>query len=104
MKYYASHNKQLGRSPKNPPSPDILAKMAKAVGERNEVECSFGTGKRIYRANNIRAKLPETARFWTGMCYFVKNVMKFLRELCHAIIEIWHMCSFLILVVLLQFS
>ena len=64
--------------------------MAKAVGERNEVECSFGTGKRVYRANNIRAKLPETARCWTGMCYFVKNVMKFLRELCHALIEIWH--------------
>ncbi len=58
--------KPLGRPPKNPPSPDILAKMAKAVGDRNEVECSFGTGKRIYRANNIRAKLPETARCWTG--------------------------------------
>ena len=83
--------KPLGRPPKNPPSPDILAKMAKAVGERNEVECSFGTGKRIYRANNIRAKLPETARCWTGMCYFVKNVMKFLRELCRALFEIWHM-------------
>ena len=83
--------KPLGRPPKNPPSPDILAKMAKVVGERNEVECSFGTGKRIYRANNIRAKLPETARCWTGMCYFVKNVMKFLRELCHALFEIWHM-------------
>lgn len=83
--------KPLGRPPKNQPSPDILAKMAKAVGERNEVECSFGTGKRIYRANNIRAKLPETARCWTGMCYFVKNVMKFLRELCHALFEIWHM-------------
>ncbi len=64
--------------------------QAKAVGERNEVECSFGTGKRVYRANNIRAKLPDTARCWTGMCYFVKNVMRFLRELCHALIEIWH--------------
>ena len=42
--------KPLGRPPKNPTSPEILAKMAKAVGERNEVECSFGTGKRIYRA------------------------------------------------------
>ena len=39
-------------------------------------------GKRIYRANNIRAKRPENARCWTGMYYFVKNVMKFLRELC----------------------
>ena len=62
--------------------------MAKAIGERNEIECSFGTGKRIYRANNIRAKLPGTARCWTGMCYFVKNVMKFQRELCLVLAEI----------------
>lgn len=58
------------------------------VGERNGVECSFGTGKRVYRSNNIRAKLPETAEYWTGMCYFVKNVMKFLRELCLVLFEI----------------
>ena len=32
--------------------------------------------------NYMTAKLPDTARCWTGMCYFVKNVMKFLRELC----------------------
>ena len=56
----------------------------------NEIECSFGTGKRIYRANDIRAKLPDTARCWTGMCYFVKNVMKFLRELCLVLTELWH--------------
>ena len=55
----------------------------------NEIECSFGTGKRIYRANDIRAKLPDTARCWTGMCYFVKNMMKFLRELCLVLNEIW---------------
>ena len=58
------------------------------VGERNEVECSFDTGKRVYRANNIRAKLPKTAECWTGMCYFAKNVMKLLRELCLALFEI----------------
>ena len=58
--------------------------MAKAIGERNEIESSFGTGKRIYRANNIRAKIPDTARCWTGMCYFVKNVMK-----CLVLTEIW---------------
>lgn len=81
--------KPLGRPPKAPPPPDVKAKMAKAVGERNEVECSFGTGKRVYRANNIRAKLPDTARCWTGMCYFVKNVMKFLRELCLVLTELW---------------
>ena len=81
--------KPLGRPPKDPPSEEMKSKMAKAVGGRNEIECSFGTGKRIYRANDIRAKLPETARCWTGMCYFVKNVMKFLRELCLALTELW---------------
>ena len=72
--------KPVGRPPKEHRSPEYLKKMVKAVGERNEVECSFGTGKRVYRANNIRAKLPETAECWTAMCYFVKNVMKFLRN------------------------
>lgn len=81
--------KPLGRPSKESKTPEFIAKMTKAVGERNEIECSFGTGKRIYRANNIRAKLPETSECWTGMCYFVKNVMKFLRELCLALSEIW---------------
>ena len=84
-----SYCKPLGRPPKDPPSDEMKSRMAKAIGERNEIECSFGTGKRIYRANDIRAKLPDTARCWTGMCYFVKNVMKFLRELCLALTEIW---------------
>ena len=84
-----SYCKPLGRPPKDPPSDEMKSRVAKAIGERNEIECSFGTGKRIYRANDIRAKLPNTARCWTGMCYFVKNVMKFLRELCLALTELW---------------
>ena len=84
-----THCKPLGRPPKEEKSEEEKALMAKAVGDRNEIECSFGTGKRIYRANNIRAKLPNTADCWTGMCYFVKNVMKFLRELCLVLTEIW---------------
>ena len=83
--------KPLGRHPKAPPPQEVKAKMAKAIGRRNEIECSFGTGKRVYRANDIRAKLPDTAKCWTGMCYFVKNVMKFLRELCHILTEIWQL-------------
>lgn len=77
-----TYSKPLGRPPKEPRPPEYYDNMAKAIGDRNEAECSFGTGKRIYRADNIRAKLPNTAECWTGMCYFVKNVMKFLRELC----------------------
>ena len=83
-----SYSKPLGRPTKDPPSPERQAAMARAVGQRNEIECSFGTGKRVYQANDIRAKLPETAECWTGMCYFAKNVMKFFRELCHILSEI----------------
>ena len=54
---------------------------------RNEVEAAFGTSKRVYRANNIRAKLPGTAECWTGMCYLVKNLAKFLRGLCRVLTE-----------------
>jgi IS5 family transposase len=82
-----TYSKPLGRPPKEPRPPEYYENMAKAIGDRNEVEDSFGTGKRIYRADNIRAKLPNTAECWTGMCYFVKNVMKFLRELCLCLFE-----------------
>jgi hypothetical protein len=68
--------------------------MAKASGDRNEIERTFGVGKSVYRANNIRAKLPDTARCWTGMCYFIKNLMKFLRELCLVLLEIVAILSF----------
>lgn len=94
FKEYEIHTycKPLGRPPKEPKSPEYLAKMSQAVGDRNEIEATFGTGKRIYRANNIRAKRPDTAASWIGSCYFVKNLMKFLRELCLVLNEI---CRFL---------
>ena len=68
---------------------DLLpwTELEKVYNSRLDYEVK-GAGKRVYRANNIRAKLPETAECWTGMCYFVKNVMKFLRELCLALFEI----------------
>ena len=50
------------------------------------MEATFGTGKRVYKANNIRAKLSQTAESWNAACYFVKNVMKFLRDLLHVLI------------------
>ena len=81
-----NNSRLLGRPPKESPSPEGQAAMARAAGQRNEIECSFGTGKRVYHANDIRAKLPETAECWTGMCFFVKNVMKFFGELCHFLI------------------
>lgn len=81
--------KPLGRPRKEPETLEGLSKKAQAVGDRNEIEATFGTAKRVYRADNIRAKLPETAASWIGSCYFVKNVMKFLRELCLVLSELW---------------
>ncbi|MDD2436196.1 MAG: transposase [Massilibacteroides sp.] len=77
--------KPLGRPPKEQQTKEYQSKMAGASGQRNEIEATFGTAKRIYRANNIRAKLPDTGNSWTALCYFVKNVMKFLRELLRAL-------------------
>ena len=81
---------EIGGKPLGRPSKDQLTKeyrmeMAKNVGERNEIEATFGTGKRVYRANDIRAKLPDTGKSWTATCYFAKNVMKFLRGLLRAL-------------------
>lgn len=77
----------LGRPPKNPTQEQIERERI-GVSLRNEAEAQFGTGKRTYRANNIRAKLPQTAECWTAMCYFVNNLAKFMRELCLVLIEI----------------
>lgn len=77
----------LGRPPKNP-SEGQLRRERIGVALRNEAEAQFGTGKRVYRANGIRAKLPETSQCWTAMCYFVKNLARFMRELCLVLTEI----------------
>lgn len=77
--------KPLGRLSKESKTEEYQHRMTKAVGERNEIEATLGTRKRIYRANNIRVKLPQIADCWTAMCYFVENIMEFLRELLHAV-------------------
>ena len=74
------YNHPLGRPHKD--ENDCHAEDKKrAIGERNEVEATFGTSKRVYWANDIRAKLDDTADTWIGACFFAKNVMKFLRGL-----------------------
>ena len=74
------YNRPLGRPPRE--ENDTHAEDKKrAIGERNEIEGSFGTTKRVYRANDIRAKLNDTADTWIEACFFAKNIMKFLRGL-----------------------
>ena len=74
------YNHPLGRPPKEENDKSAEDKR-RAIGERNEIEGTFGTSKRIYKADNIRAKLSETADTWIGASFFAKNVMKFLRGL-----------------------
>lgn len=86
-KHIDCFNHPLGRPPKE--ENDLrLQDRKRAVGQRNEIEATFGTSKRVYRANDIRAKLDETADMWIGACFFAKNVMKFLRGLLRLISEI----------------
>ena len=53
------------------------------------MEATFGTSKRGYRANDIRAKLDDTADTWIGACFFAKNVMKFLRDFFVSFSQNW---------------
>lgn len=80
------HCPPLGR-PKKEPDPEEEKQRLKASGERNAVEATFGTAKRVYRANNIRAKLKETAPTWIAACFFVKNLKKFLMGLLCLLFE-----------------
>lgn len=74
----------LGR-PSKVKNLDWEAKMKQASSERNEVEATIGTAKRVYRANNIRAKRSDTSHCWIACCIFTKNVMKFLKGLLCAL-------------------
>ena len=63
--------------------------MVNAVRERNDIDCSFDTGKKVYRASDIWAKITYTPRCRTGMRYFVKDVMRSLIVLCLVLTELW---------------
>ena len=78
--YIQAAGKPLGRPSKEMQTEEYKQQAYKDNGVRNGVEATFGTGKRGYRANDIRAKLPDTGDTWTAMCFLVKNVKKFLKE------------------------
>ena len=80
--------KPLGRPSKSLQTADYEVRMTKYSGERNEIEATFGTGKRVYRAENIRAKLVDSGNSWYLACYFAKNVMKFLSGLLHVLTKL----------------
>ena len=61
------------------------------IGERNEVECKIGNGKRKLGLSLIMAKLQITAESMIGMDIFILNMEKLLRQeasLLYAFFEI----------------
>ena len=77
--------KPSGRPTKEMKTDEYKQQAIEDNGVRNGVEATFGTGKRVYKANNIRAKLPDTGDTWTALCYLVKNIKKFLKEVIFAL-------------------
>ena len=65
-------NRPLGRPPKEDNDRHAEEKR-RAICERNEIEATFGTSKRVYRANDIRAKLDNTADTWIGVASSLKT-------------------------------
>ena len=74
------YNRPQGRPPKEDNDRHAEEKR-RSICERNEIEATFGTSKRVYRTDDIRAKLDNTDDTWIGACFFAKNAMKFLRGL-----------------------
>ena len=93
-KWLKEHAIQAAGKPLGRPSKEMMTEEYKQQsildkGVRNGVEASFGTGKRVYHANDIRAKLPDTGDTWTAMCFLVKNVKKFLKDLLFGLFRKW---------------
>jgi transposase, IS5 family len=57
------YNHPLGRPPKEGNDKSAEDKR-RAISERDEIEGTFCTSKRIYKVDNTRAKLSETADTW----------------------------------------
>lgn len=71
----------LGRTPKYMLEPEALRQLAKDKAARNEIEGKFGTSKRTYDADDIRAKRPDTGEAWTCLCLFAGNLGTFVGTL-----------------------
>lgn len=69
----------LGRPKKNGESEKILSK--EIVNQRNSIEGTFGTGKRSYGLDCIKARRSDTSMSWIAAIFFVMNLPLFLKEL-----------------------
>jgi len=87
FRHIRAAGKPLGRPSKEMQTEEYKLQSAKDMGKRNEAKSTFETGKRVYNANDVRAKLPDTADVWTAACFLAKNAMKFLKGLLWLLFE-----------------
>jgi len=71
----------LGRVPLSMKTQEAQRQIAEDKAKRNEVEGQFGTTKRIYDADDVRAKRPDTGEAWTALCFLAKNLGRFMKTL-----------------------
>ena len=71
----------LGKVPLSMKTPEALRQIAEDKAKRNEVEGQFGTTKRVYDADDVRAKRPDTGEAWTALCFLAKNLGRFMKTL-----------------------
>lgn len=69
----------LGRPKSDGTRTDLLEK--EIVNKRNWVEGKFGTGKRSYGLDNIRAKRADTSESWIAAIFFMMNLSVLLKVL-----------------------
>lgn len=69
----------LGRPRANDTQEKLLPK--KIVNQRNSIEGTFGTGKRRYGLDCIKARRDDTSMSWIAAIFFVMNLPLFLKEL-----------------------
>ena len=69
----------LGRPRKNGAKDLLLPKQI--VNQRNHIEGTFGTGKRAYGLDCVKARRSDTSVSWIAAIFFVMNLPLFLKSL-----------------------
>jgi hypothetical protein len=82
--YMTEHGIRYGGTPLGRPRKDgvkekLLPKQI--VNQRNHIEATFGTGKRAYGLDCIKARRSHTSVSWIAAIFFVMNLPLFLRTL-----------------------
>lgn len=88
--FMKQHGIRYGGTPLDRPRKDgsrnpLLPKQI--VNRRNHIEGTFGTGKRSYGLNRIKARRSDTSISWIAAIFFVMNLPLFLKTLASSFLS-----------------